>query len=518
MNSISKEKSDTALKTKEYFTSLLEQHDKYNFEVKMNYRLKKDEKINKYLLSIYFFIPSALHINQNSYPKERFFADKTNYIRFKTPKIAVRSIINKNNKLSPFFRIIKFLDLFEEGTSLDSIQKDLIYESRLLGAILKSSIRDQADYFINNYSENKICDDIILNLNDFIKDIEDLESMFTSISARLCTEQIGEAIRTAFSFTYQYVSLQIQDNFTKILKALHETNGCLSLFDKIEKIVEKQREIRKSLNSKLIRNPQDKNESYIYWEGLLKKFTQGVLYLPLKDKDETTRWTEIFFSIAAGFAMFISLLLGLWVANMFTQNSTPYILAIVVAYMFKDRIKDNLRNYSRKAMGFVFPDHTWEIQDSISDQKIGKIRETLKYLDWQTLRPEIYRIRMSSAKHELEQEGKPETIIRYSKEVKIRPKNVVRRHQRNIDLHDIMRFNIRNFIQYADDTIRYEELYNPETKKIEEVECVKVYHLNLVLRMQYINEKGNNITTYKKVRVILTQDGIKSMVEPEFSI
>ncbi len=483
----------------------------------MNYRLNKEEKINKYRLSIYFFIPSALHINSKSYPKERFFADKTNYIRFKTPRIAVRSIINKNNKLSPFFRINQGLDSFDEGVSLDSMEHDMIYEIRLLGAILKSSLRDQADFFISNYSETRMCDDVIINLRDFIRDVEELESMFNSIGSRLCTHQM-EAIRTAFSFCYQYVSLQIQDQFTRILKILKKNNGCADLYDKITQLIVKQMEIRKSLDSKVIRNPNTKNEEYVYWEGLLKKFTQSVLYLPLKDKDQTTRWTELLFSIAAGFAMFISLMLGLWVANLFTQNTTPYILAIVVAYIFKDRIKDNLRNFSKKAMGIVFPDRTYEIKDSISDEIIGKIRETVKYLDWASLRSEIYRIRMSSAKHDIEHEGEPEVIIRYSKEVKLRPKNVLKRHQRNLDLHDIMRFNIRNFIQYADDTYRFEDWFNRETGNIERLECVKVYHLNLVLRMEYIDEKENEITTFKRVRVVLTQDGIRSMSEPEFRL
>ncbi len=517
VNAISKIKGTKSLDAKNHFSSLFEQHDRFNFEVKMNYRLNKEETINKYRLSIYFFIPAALHINPHSYPKEKFFADKTNYIRFKTPRIAVRSIINKSNKLSPFFRINQALDSFDEGNSLESMEHDIIYEIRLLGAILKSSLREQADFFISNYSESRMCDDVIINLKDFIKEIEELESMFKATGSRLCTNQMDE-IRTSFSFCYQYVSLQIQDQFTRILKILKNNNGCADLYEKIEQLIIKQVDIRKSLDSKLIRNINTKNEEYIYWEGLLKKFTQRVLYLHLKDKDLTTRWTELLFSIAAGFAMFISLMLGLWVANLFTQNTTPYILAIVVAYIFKDRIKDNLKNFSKKAMGFVFPDKTYEIQDSISDEIIGKIRETVKYLDWEFLRPEIYKIRMSSAKHDIEHEGEPEVIIRYSKEVKLNPKNIIKRHQRNLDLHDIMRFNVRNFIQYADDTYRFEDWYNRETGKVERLECVKVYHLNLVLRMEYIDEKGNEITTYKKVRVVLTQDGIRSMIEPEFNL
>ncbi|MHA1887927.1 MAG: hypothetical protein ACTSX0_07860, partial [Promethearchaeota archaeon] len=39
--------------------STIEQHDRYNFEVKLDYTLVEDFPINKYELEVYFFIPSA---------------------------------------------------------------------------------------------------------------------------------------------------------------------------------------------------------------------------------------------------------------------------------------------------------------------------------------------------------------------------------------------------------------------------------------------------------------------------
>ena len=83
----------------------LEQHDKYNFEAKMDYSLHKDSKISRYNVQIYFFIPFALHINDKTYPKQKFYADFTNYIRFKTPKMSLMGICNENNPKSPIHNI-----------------------------------------------------------------------------------------------------------------------------------------------------------------------------------------------------------------------------------------------------------------------------------------------------------------------------------------------------------------------------------------------------------------------------
>ena len=67
----------------------LEQHDKYNFEAKMEYSVHKDTKISKYNVQIYYFIPRSLHINEKTYPKQKFYSDFTNYIRFKTPQMSI---------------------------------------------------------------------------------------------------------------------------------------------------------------------------------------------------------------------------------------------------------------------------------------------------------------------------------------------------------------------------------------------------------------------------------------------
>ena len=50
----------------------LERHDRYNFEVKINYGLDLGIPKNTYRLAIYFFIPKSLNIGKSTYSKDDF--------------------------------------------------------------------------------------------------------------------------------------------------------------------------------------------------------------------------------------------------------------------------------------------------------------------------------------------------------------------------------------------------------------------------------------------------------------
>ena len=84
------------------------------------------------------------------------------------------------------------------------------------------------------------------------------------------------------------------------------------------------------------------------------------------------------------------------------------------------------------------------------------------------------------------------------------------------NVHDILRFNIRNFIQYADDP--YKEFPVTDKEKDDKIKLVrqyKVYHLNLVFRITRLKSKKDKESFYKKVRIVLDQNGIKRLEYPK---
>jgi hypothetical protein len=280
--------------------------------------------------------------------------------------------------------------------------------------------------------------------------------------------------------------------------------------DALIALIENTRIQRRFRNSHLIRQEESLNEDFTYWEGILKKYFQGVLYLTVRDKNITGKAQHLLYGIAAGVAMFLSVLLGYWIGMKFSnEQSTGFVVAIVVAYIVKDRTKDIIRNYSNAILRKFFPDHKFVIEDPLSRRNIGTVRESMRFLFPREVPKEVLRERSSGHMTSVEKEGKPEEVFMYEKEVIIDTAKVSKRHTRHRDINDIIRFNVRKLIQYADDSFHFDKVWDSHTKKIKRIKCAKVYHLNLIIRLETLaapREKKQIV--FKHVRVILNQEGI----------
>ena len=91
--------------SQDFYDSSIEKHDRFNFEVKLDYHLETNVPKNQYKVSYYCFLPQALQINSQTYTHSEFFADINNYIRFKTPLMALSGLLDSENSLSPIYKI-----------------------------------------------------------------------------------------------------------------------------------------------------------------------------------------------------------------------------------------------------------------------------------------------------------------------------------------------------------------------------------------------------------------------------
>ena len=57
------------------FADQFKLHDKYQVEMKFTYPAAPDSKVNEYSVDTYFFLPTNLGINGETYRKEEFFSD-----------------------------------------------------------------------------------------------------------------------------------------------------------------------------------------------------------------------------------------------------------------------------------------------------------------------------------------------------------------------------------------------------------------------------------------------------------
>ena len=299
-----------ARKFEEWEDSSMERHDLYNFESKIDYTLEKTKKQKtSYLLDTYFFIPQSLQINDNTYSKDNFFSDINSRIRFKTPKMSIDGILDESNNLSPINTILNKLKLIEYGESEKRTLTTIHREVRLLACIIKASLRDQFKYFLKNYHRLKTQFNVPELINSYIQSIEKFREKLDFINERILMVQVTLKLREAFQFTDEYMSLQIESWLTRALKKLGKEISS-ELRDRMINLIEKEQLHRKSLKSRLVIEEDNENEGFSYFEGILKKYVQGVLYLKRKKKDPKSTSLEVLYSIAAGMAMFLSLFLG----------------------------------------------------------------------------------------------------------------------------------------------------------------------------------------------------------------
>ncbi len=505
-------------KIKEWKESSIKRHDLYNFESKIDYELELTEKKKTlYLITTYFFIPSSLLINKDSYNKDQFFSDLNNRIRFKTPKMSIKEILNKRNELSPMNTILKSLKKIEHGNfnigNLTKIQRELC----LLADIIKVSLRDRFNHIQSNYNEIKEQYQIQDLVSEYLESIKRLQLKLEMIGNRIYLTQIPIKLRDSFQFADEYISLQIEKWLTSFLKVFEEKINQENKSNMIE-LIEKEQKHREYLKSSLVIFENANNENFSYQEGIMKKYVQSVLYLEKKKKDPKSQSLEIFYSVAAGVAMFFSLFFGFFILSFFPMYSIPFILGSVVIYMLKDRIKDNIRGISQKAVGSLFPDRRIDIVDGFNKEKIGKSKEIVNFKSKDKIPREILKIRRSSNISSIEERGKPEEVIVYEKKITLFNKKIKQFHTRRKDISDVIRFNIRGFLRYADDPNQSLSKWNVDKNMIENIQVSKVYHLNLILKLTSFKGKKVKKISFKKFRVIIDQKGIKRVLEPEFTL
>jgi len=469
------------------------------------------------LIDTYFFIPRSLQINKQSYSKEKFYSDLNNNIRFKTPKMSIDGILDQDNSFSPFNVISAKIKEIEYGNISGEPLRKIQRELKLLACIIKSSLRDQFSYFINYFEQVKGSINSNESFRIYIKSIEKLQAKMVYLREKFAMAQIPFDIRETFRYSDEYISLQIEMWLTNSLRTFEKE------FDNetqkmIIKGINLEQSYRKSVGSRISLKEGLDNEEFTYMEGIMKKYLQSVLYLEKRKKDPKSSSLQMLYSITAGFAMFLSLLLGLILLLFFNVNDIPFILGIVVIYMLKDRVKDIFRNSSQKALGLYFPDARTDIIDVFFKEKIGVSKEKVIFLNWEKIPIEILKIRESSNISPIEKEGKPEVCILHTKKIKLFRQKIDKHHTRQKDISDVFRFNVTDFLKYADDPIRTELNWNEKKNQIELVPVSKVYHLNLVIKLTTFDKRKPSDVYFKKYRVILDQKGIKNVMEIKFTI
>ncbi len=496
----------------EFLDSDIRFHDSQRFEVKLDIELEAPRK-SSYEIETYFFVPSALNINQRTYSKTDFYNNLQNFIRFKTPPMDLDKICDERTENSPYNKIKKGIAAIQSGSATTSREEEVYNEIKLLGCASRDYIKGYNSFFIEEVkkgaagAEGRMLSE---NLKRLLDELEFFRKKIGELKQRISSPVVPCRIRDAFSFFEEYISIICEENLTSILYALEKSGRKKEFREEMQRLVGAIRwenNFRRRNNYLSYIKEDGENEIFTFRRSALKKFISSALYL----KTKVSEWEgvyQVFFGLAAGVAMLFAVIVTIYAQKKYQINSIPFIVLVVVSYIFKDRIKDWLKVWFSKRMTKWFSDRRLEILDPANNnKKIGVLKEAFTFLPASSMPSDILRVRNIDNITSIDEEGKPEEIFKYEKNVKFFPEMIFKFHEEKKSIKDIMRFNISKYPLNADDPYVEEKYMDLKTGEIKSVACARVYHVNVVIKYIY-KLGGSDVVNYDRIRIILNKNGI----------
>ncbi len=472
--------------------------DRFQFEIKLNYQLQQNKPKTQYQIDAYIFIPQSLRVNRVTYSKDTFYKDLQSYIRFKTPTLSLRDIAS--DEVGPIGALSTSIQALIRNQNDDTIEE---YELRvkLFSGITKTALRDMVQLI----EVTEDAQDRERMLQDYIKGVAGVVAAYRELRADLLQPSVSDAVRRIYAFGDEYLSLMIESHSYQLLEILQQSGG--SKPNKPNKgllgIISQELAYRKSRQYPSIPKAKSDNEQLIFRRNVLKKYTDSVLFLNASRQPSGQALEQSLFGLAAGVSMFFATVVHFYSQSVYGALSIPVFLALVIGYIFKDRIKELMRMYfSRKVLSGLF-DHKTQIYRGLKD-RIGYCRESFNFIAEEKIPQQVMQLRARDHITEIESEWLQEDVAFYRKRTELISKAIENAYQ-DLEIsgvNDIMRFNISAFVKRSGDPGK--DLFVLKKDGYQKIRGERVYHLNMIIKYQ-----GDDRTHYKRFRIILNRKKIK---------
>jgi hypothetical protein len=253
---------------------------------------------------------------------------------------------------------------------------------------------------------------------------------------------------------------------------------------------------------------EDENETYAFRASVIKKYVSGVLHLSTDAQREGRGIEQILMAVAAGISMVFATVVAFYFQKVYGSFTFPAFAALVVGYMFKDRIKEFVRAlFAGNLQSYMF-DRRINIRTLDGKYKLATLREKITFIKEREIPPEIRTARQKDPFADLDNDRQGETVICHTKDIVLNADLFQRAFAglpRTSGLNDIIRYDIHPYLKKMDDPVEEQLLLHEGELKM--VHSHKVYHINFV--SQYTSLSSQNEKIYRRMRLVLNRLGIK---------
>lgn len=479
-------------------------HDKFSLEFKISFitREKKPKDVkNEFSINTWLFVPNSLDINRTTYDKEQFYRDTKSNIRLITPVYSLKEIYagedSPIDKLGTAIR--NLLANPEDKTCIE----DYTFQVKMFSSIFKSATRDRAYYIVEEPDETKL-----LSLtDDYVADITTILFRYRDLWQPVRSDDMAEEYRQVFAFGDDFIGNIVEQNVFRMMRRLKNNPVYEAVKPKLYELIEKETLYKKGLGYSLL-DTKDETNNYlvIMRRGILKKFIESDLYLNTKRLKDGAFAMQFYYGIAAGISMIFATIIAFTAQMRYGNFTIPLFFALVISYIFKDRIKDLMRYYFSTQLGKKYFDNKRELE--IQEQNIGWAKESFDYVSEDKTPESIMNMRKRTPLVEAENRIYNEKILLYKKLVELSPGKISEyKGYRFIGINDITRFNLTHYVQKMDNP--FIPIYMPDKKNgYISYNSEKVYSIHIIIRCE-----GGEDLYYRKFRMLLNREGIKEIKE-----
>ncbi len=468
-------------------------HDSNTLEFKVGFVPQDGVIYNDFYMNTWIYIPEVLDVNRHTYSKDTFYRDTISHMRLITPRYLLSELIYKHSL--PFQRMKQACENPAEG--------EFETEVKMYCSIVKSSLRDayaQMALHSNSDAQEHLACDIVDNVRTVL-------DMYRSLRDELFHSPGGTAMVVFYDFGDEFISNVAEQYMGRIVKLLHphEHPGSSQLLPSITHLLENEHMYRQRKGFLSVK-PGDSpgtNRKFVYRASQLKKYIESNLYLPTHKRSNTVFLEQVAFSVAAGISMVFATVVSFAFQQTYGNFTLPFFIALVISYMFKDRIKDLIRNYFAHGLGSRFYDYRITLR--VNNRVIGRVKEGFDFVSPQDVSRHVNEKR-ARRNPLVVNRGVDEQVIQYRKRVHLKRKAVDQLSAYPINgINNIVRFNLFGFMRKMDNPTM--PLFVNDGEATEHfTHGEKTYYLNFVVQCKY-----EGISEYKRYRVCLGRDGIKDI-------
>ena len=324
-------------------------------------------------ISYYFFCPVALRTKIRFHDRQRVLDNLYITGRYSSPRFTLEDLYILTNQENPLWK----LECFLQADNIDSTE--FCDNLRLLA----NSVRYAFSKAVLDFRQ--LQKEAILTGNNgplmkfllcFSKQTGQLEEKLMNMLDQCHGRtEVPEEIKKASEWMYE---AWVREAGKSILKITNKLSGMLRT-DSERAIADRLADLWMNQKTRIEKMRIELNlsdEQLLYRQHMLKKWYQSILYLkPIYSrlKDHIGQFLAGF---AAAIAMGVAMTANLWANSTFIAHSFQWVLVTVIAYAFKDRLKEWLRLGLNKMLPRMMSDSVFHFNNPSSHRRLclNKIR------------------------------------------------------------------------------------------------------------------------------------------------